>query len=195
MQFRVGLRPRAALVVGKGAVMAEARRVAEAKSGQIDHVMREERLFPPPPEFAAKARIGSIEQYEQLWHEAAADIPAFWGSWPASCTGSSPTPRCSAGTSPLPSGSSAARPTSATTVSTSTWTPPRRNKAAVIWEGEPGDVRVFTYQMLHHEVCRFANVLKSLGIRPGRRGLDLHAAGARVDDRHARLRGSAPCIA
>jgi acetyl-CoA synthetase len=45
----------------------------------------------------------------------------------------------------------------------------RRNKAAIIWEGEPGDSRVLTYQMLHHEVCTFANVLKGLGIKPGDR--------------------------
>ena len=46
---------------------------------------------------------------------------------------------------------------------------PRRNKAAIIWEGEPGDSRVLTYQMLHREVCKFANVLKGLGIKPGDR--------------------------
>ncbi len=46
---------------------------------------------------------------------------------------------------------------------------PRRNKAALIWEGEPGDQRVLTYRELHREVCRFANVLKSLGIRKGDR--------------------------
>jgi len=46
---------------------------------------------------------------------------------------------------------------------------PRRNKAAIIWEGEPGDSRVLTYQMLHREVCKFANVLKSQGVQPGDR--------------------------
>lgn len=46
----------------------------------------------------------------------------------------------------------------------------RRNKAALIWQGEPEeDVRVFTYQMLHTEVCRFANVLKNLGVGRGDR--------------------------
>ncbi len=43
----------------------------------------------------------------------------------------------------------------------------RRTKAAIIWEGEPGDVRTLTYGQLHHEVCRFANGLKSLGVRKG----------------------------
>ncbi|MCK5341726.1 MAG: acetate--CoA ligase [Desulfobulbaceae bacterium] len=46
----------------------------------------------------------------------------------------------------------------------------RRNKAALIWQGEPeNDVRVYTYQMLHTEVCRFANVLKKMGVKRGDR--------------------------
>jgi acetyl-CoA synthetase len=47
-----------------------------------------------------------------------------------------------------------------------TW---RKNKAAIIWEGEPGEVRTYTYQQLLTEVCKFANVLKSLGIKAGDR--------------------------
>src|SRR5262249_34223054 len=42
-----------------------------------------------------------------------------------------------------------------------------RNKAAIVWEGEPGEERTLTYQQLHHEVCKFANVLKSLGLKQG----------------------------
>ena len=45
----------------------------------------------------------------------------------------------------------------------------RRNKAAILWEGEPGDTRVLTYGQLHREVCQFANVLKSLGVAKGDR--------------------------
>ncbi len=45
----------------------------------------------------------------------------------------------------------------------------RKNKAAIIWEGEPGDTRVITYSELHKEVCRFANVLKSQGVKKGDR--------------------------
>ncbi|MBI5232164.1 MAG: acetate--CoA ligase [Coriobacteriales bacterium] len=48
----------------------------------------------------------------------------------------------------------------------STW---RRNKAALIWEGDDGSSRTFTYQQLHYEVCRFANVLRKKGIRKGDR--------------------------
>ncbi len=48
----------------------------------------------------------------------------------------------------------------------STW---RKNKAAIIWEGEPGDTRTLTYGQLHREVCKFANVLRSLGVNKGDR--------------------------
>src|SRR5436190_6705997 len=46
---------------------------------------------------------------------------------------------------------------------------PRRNKAAILWEGEPGEERTLTYQQLHREVCRFANGLKALGVQKGDR--------------------------
>jgi acetyl-CoA synthetase len=45
----------------------------------------------------------------------------------------------------------------------------RRNKAAIIWEGEPGDRRVLTYWTLYREVSQFANVLKAMGVRHGDR--------------------------
>ena len=48
---------------------------------------------------------------------------------------------------------------------------PRRNKAAIIWEGEPGDKRVITYGQLQREVCRFANVLEKKGVKSGDRVL------------------------
>ena len=47
-----------------------------------------------------------------------------------------------------------------------TW---RKNKAAIIFEGEPGDIQTLTYQQLHHEVCKFANALKNLGFEKGDR--------------------------
>src|SRR5690606_14107892 len=46
---------------------------------------------------------------------------------------------------------------------------PRENKAAIIFEGEPGDIRTLTYKQLHREVCKFANALESLGLKKGDR--------------------------
>ena len=86
--------------------------------------------------------------------------------------GSRPGRRCSTGSRPSRSGSSAAK----TNVSyncldrhlegPNAW---RRNKAAIIWEGEPGDTRTLTYGELHREVCKFANVLLGLGVAKGDR--------------------------
>src|SRR4051812_49037157 len=45
---------------------------------EIESILNEKRLFPPPPEFAAKARIKSFDEYERLYAEAAADPPGFW---------------------------------------------------------------------------------------------------------------------
>jgi len=45
-----------------------------------------------------------------------------------------------------------------------TW---RRNKLALIWEGEPGDLRTYSYHALNREVCRFSNVLRSMGVQKG----------------------------
>ena len=67
-------------------------------------------------------------------------------------------------------------------------TGPRRNKVALIWEGEPGDSRILTYQMLADEVGRFANVLKQSRRQGGRSRRHLHAADSRGRDRDARLR-------
>ena len=77
--------------------------------------------------------------------------------------------RSSSGSRRTRSGSSAARSTSASTASIATCGRARRNKAALIWEGEPGDRRTLTYFDLHREVCQFANVLKSLGVKKGDR--------------------------
>ena len=66
--------------------------------------------------------------------------------------------------------------TSASTASTATSHGARRNKAALIWEGEPGDRRTLTYCDLYREVSQFANVLKALGVGKGDRVAHLHAA-------------------
>jgi len=139
----------------------------DVDSGQILTVMKEGRVFPPPPEFAAKARIKSMEQYEMLWKEAAADIPGFWGKMAGELHWFKPYQKVLEWNEPFARWFVGGQ----TNVSyncldihrgTSRWT-----KAAYTWEGEPGDVRVLTYQMLHHEVCKFANVLKSMGIGKG----------------------------
>ncbi len=162
--------------------------MAEAKSGQIVNVMKEERLFPPPKEFAAKAHIGSMEQYEKLWKEAAADLEGFWGKMGHEIHWFKPYTKVLEWNEPFAKWFVGGQTNVSYNCLDAHLNTPRRNKAAFIWEGEPGDVRVYTYEMLHREVCKFANVLKKLGIKQGRRGGHVHADGARAGHRHAGLR-------
>ena len=136
----------------------------------IESVLRESRRFPPPPAFARSAHVPSMEAYRALCAEAEADPAAFWGriarenlDW------FEPFENALEGEVPFTKWFSGGR----LNVSHNcldrhlgTW---RRNKAALIWEGEPGDQRVLTYHELHREVCRVANLMKSLGIEKGDR--------------------------
>ena len=135
----------------------------------IESVLHEQRIFPPPPEFSAQAHIQSFAEYEQLYAEAAADLPAFWARqagdlhwfkrWETALEWKLPFAKWFVGGKLNLSYNCLDRHL----------TTHRKNKAAIIWEGEPGETRTLTYQQLHHEVCKFANVLKKLGIQTGDR--------------------------
>src|SRR5688572_18817995 len=137
-------------------------------AGSIDTVMQEARLFPPPPAFAAKARIGSLAAYEKLWNEAKADPPAFWAKFAREeLHWFKPVGKPLVWKQPFAQwfvGGQTNASYNCLHAHLSTW---RKNKAAILWEGEPGDQRTLTYQQLHREVSKFANVLKSLGVRCG----------------------------
>jgi len=136
-------------------------------SGQLDTVMREERLFPPPAEFAAKANIGSLAAYQALWKEAAADPEAFWGKLASELHWFKPFDKVLEWKEPFARWFTGGKTNVSYNCLDKHLGTPRQNKAALIWEGEPGDQRTLTYQQLHREVSRFAGVLKKLGIRPG----------------------------
>jgi acetyl-CoA synthetase len=136
----------------------------------IESVLQESRLFQPPAELATNAHVKSLAEYETLYQQAQSDPAGFWANlaqteleWMAPWT------------------------------QVLDWQPPfakwfvngklnitvncldrhlntwRKNKAALIWEGEPGDSRTLTYAQLHREVCQMANVLKELGVQKGDR--------------------------
>ncbi len=136
-------------------------------TGQIDNVMKEERLFPPPPAFSAKARIGSMEQYEKLYREAADDLEGFWGNLARELHWFEPFQKVLEWNEPFAQWFVGGKTNASYNCLDAHLSTGRRDKAALVWEGEPGDTRVLTYQMLHDEVCRFANVLKQLGISRG----------------------------
>ncbi|MGA2065460.1 MAG: acetate--CoA ligase [Thermoguttaceae bacterium] len=141
--------------------------MAQQASGQIVNVMKEERLFPPPREFAEKAHIRSLEQYEAMWNEAARDLEGFWGKLAGELHWFRPYKKVLEWDEPFAKWFVGGQTNISYNCLDAHLDTPRRNKAAMIWEGEPGEVRVLTYQMLHSEVCRFANALKKLGVGQG----------------------------
>src|SRR5574341_1529877 len=136
----------------------------------IESVLHEERVFSSPPEFYPRAHIKSMEELEALRAEAADDPEKFWArfaeselhwfkKWETVLKWEAPHAEWFVGGKINISVNCLDR-------HLSTW---RRNKAALIWEGEPGELRTLTYQQLHAEVCRFANVLKKIGVKKGDR--------------------------
>jgi acetyl-CoA synthetase len=141
--------------------------MAETAGGQVRTVMQETRVFPPPQEFAANASIGSLAAYEALWKEAAADVETFWGKLAGELHWFRPFDKVLQWNEPDAEwfvGGQTNASYNCLDAHLGTW---RKNKAALLWEGEPGDTRTLTYQQLHHEVCKFANVLKKLGVKRG----------------------------
>ncbi|HEX2639161.1 MAG TPA: AMP-binding protein, partial [Pyrinomonadaceae bacterium] len=136
---------------------------------EIESVLNEHRTFPPPSTFAADAQIKSFEEYERIYAAAAADPEAFWAKqaeelhwfkkWDKVLEWEEPFAKWFVGGKLNVSYNCLDR-------HLDTW---RRNKAAIIWEGEPGEIKTITYLQLHQEVTRFANVLKSLGVETGDR--------------------------
>lgn len=136
----------------------------------IESVLQEKRLFQPPSEFSQNAHIKSIEEYQQLYDRAKADPPKFWAElaeqelewfqkWDTVLDWQPPFAKWFVNGKINISHNCLDR-------HLTTW---RKNKAALIWEGEPGDSRTLTYAQLHREVCQFANVLKQLGVQKGDR--------------------------
>ncbi len=141
--------------------------MAEEQSGHIVNVMKEERLFPPSEEFSRKARVGSAEEFERLWKAAADDPEKFWGELAQELHWFKPYDKVLQWDEPFATWFGGGQTNVSYNCLDAHLGTARANKAALIWEGEPGDVRVLTYRMLHQEVCKFANVLKKLGVGKG----------------------------
>ncbi|MEO0757015.1 MAG: acetate--CoA ligase [Cyanobacteria bacterium J06648_16] len=136
----------------------------------IESILQEQRVFPPAESVSANAQISSLAQYQSLYDRAAADPAAFWAElaeqeldwftpWQTALDWQPPFVKWFVGGKINISYNCLDR-------HLTTW---RRNKAALIWEGEPGDSRTLTYAQLHREVCQMANVLKEMGVTKGDR--------------------------
>jgi len=142
--------------------------MSENTGGQIDNVMHETRLFPPSEEFAAQSKIGSMAAYQELYDEAKADPEAFWGKlaqeelhW------FKPFDKILEWNEPFAKWFVGGQTNASFNCLDAHLEAGRGDKTAIIWEGEPGDVRTLSYAELHREVCKFANALKGLGIGQG----------------------------
>lgn len=136
--------------------------------GQVDSVMVESRVFPPPAEFAARARIKSMEEYQRLYDRSLADPQAFWAAearehlhW------FEPFTEVLDWQLPFAKWFVGGKTNASYNCLDANLERGHGDRTAIIWEGEPGDTRQLSYRQLHEQVCRFANVLKNLGVQPG----------------------------
>lgn len=136
----------------------------------IESILNEQRLFQPPTDLAEQSQFKSFSDYEQIYAKAKADPAGFWAElaqkelhwfqpWDSVLDWQPPMAKWFSGGKLNISYNCLDR-------HLTTW---RKNKAALIWEGEPGDSRTLTYAQLHREVCQMANVLKDLGVTKGDR--------------------------
>lgn len=136
---------------------------------EITSVLQEKRLFQPDKNFSQNALIKSMDEYKKIYDRAAKDPEGFWAEiaeelhwfkkWKTVLEWDAPFAKWFAGGTTNLSYNCLDR-------HLNTW---RKNKAAIIWEGEPGESRILTYQFLFREVCKFANVMKKLGVARGDR--------------------------
>ena len=142
-----------------------ARRNTRSPESDITSILVEKRVFKPGAAFSKAAHVKSMKQYEKLRSQAARDPLKFWSNaaseldwfkkWTTVLQWKLPFAKWFVGGKINVSVNCLDR-------HLTTW---RKNKAAIIWEGEPGDSRILTYQQLHHEVCKFSNVLRTLGVK------------------------------
>ena len=140
----------------------------DTPSQNIESHLNENRVFPPPAEFAHRARIGSRKEYDQLYKLSIEHPDAFWAKEAAELQWSAPWSVVLEWNAPFAKWFVGGRLNVATNC-VDRHLETRANKPAIIWEGEPGDARTLTYAELHAEVCRFANVLAAKGITTGDR--------------------------
>jgi acetyl-CoA synthetase len=138
-------------------------------SGQLDTVMQEDRRFAPPTDFAARAQIKSLAQYEQMWNDAAANIEKFWGDLAGELFWFEPYTKVLEWNEPFAKWFVGGKTNVSYNCLDAHLGTPRASKTAIIWEGEPGDQRTLSYEQLHREVCKFASALNGLGLTKGDR--------------------------
>ncbi len=139
--------------------------MATAREQALEALLAEDRIFPPPEGFRRRAVVSDPAIYER----AAADPEGFWAEQARGLDWFEPFQRVLDWQPPHVRWFVGGKLNAAYNCLDRHLSTARRNKAALVWEGEPGDRRVLTYWDLHREVGKFANVLKSLGVAKGDR--------------------------
>jgi len=150
---------------------APAEKAKEAREKAIISMMEEKRVFTSPEDFREKAAISSFRSYKAIYNWSVTDPEGFWGEMAEQLDWyrkwdrfveydfkDKPEVRFFIGGKINVSYNCLDR-------HLRTW---HKNRAAIIWQGEPDEeVKIYTYQQLHYQVCKFANVLKKLGVKKG----------------------------
>ncbi len=129
----------------------------------------EKRVFKPSKDFSKKARIQNMAQYRAMYDESIKKPDKFWAREAGELTWNKKWTQVLDWKLPYAKWFVGGKLNVSENCLDRHLDGPRKNKAALIWEGEPGEKRILTYQQLFREVCRFANVLKRNGIKKGER--------------------------
>ena len=135
----------------------------------LDSSLRENRVFPPPAEFAANAHIKSLAEYEAMYRRSVEQPEEFWAEAAGELDWFAPWTKVIEGEAQHAKWFVNGKLNLSHNCVDRHALGARKNKIALLWEGEPGEVRKLTYGELHEQVQRFANVLKGLGVKRGDR--------------------------
>ncbi len=139
--------------------------MSDPNSAEFSDLLREDRTFSPSDAFKSRARVSD----DSIYAEAERDPEAFWAGFARELEWSTPWTTVLDWKPPHAQWFVGGKLNASVNCVDRHAKGPRRNKAAIIWEGEPGDRRTLTYYDLYREVSQFANVLKSLGVAKGDR--------------------------
>src|SRR3972149_1669575 len=140
--------------------------MSDTQDPEISALLHEDRVFEPAAEFRANAHVKDTTAYE----EAERDSEGFWARFASELEGSRKWTRVLDRSNPPHAKWFVGGQINVSVNCVDRHIRgARRNKAALVWEGEPGDRRTLTYFDLYREVNKFANVLKALGVKRGDR--------------------------
>ena len=134
-------------------------------AGEFDALLQEDRRFPPSNAFVGQANLNDPSVYDR----ASGDPEAYWSEWAGELDWFEPWHTVLEWTPPHAKWFLGGKLNVAHNCLDRHVEAGRGDRTALIWEGEPGDTRTFTYAELRHEVAAFANALRGLGVEKGDR--------------------------